>query len=123
MEDAAALLEAGRYGCSYYISGYAVECALKACIASRMREGEFPPRDAAKYYVHDLTKLLEIAGLSAAHQAQASSSPAFRENWLVVKDWTEESRYERRHPKAAGGLLAAICDPEHGVMQWLKSIW
>jgi HEPN domain-containing protein len=38
LDDAAALLNAGRYAGSYYVSGYAIECALKACIARRTRQ-------------------------------------------------------------------------------------
>ena len=31
--EAAALLAAGRWDGAYYLAGYAVECALKACVA------------------------------------------------------------------------------------------
>jgi HEPN domain-containing protein len=33
LADARALLSAGRFAAAYYLAGYAVECALKACIA------------------------------------------------------------------------------------------
>ncbi|MGH9654534.1 MAG: HEPN domain-containing protein, partial [Bryobacteraceae bacterium] len=76
-EDADALLKAGRYGCAYYICGYAVECALKTCIARRTREGDFPPKNAQTYYSHDLTKLVEIAGLATALRGKAAADPEF----------------------------------------------
>jgi len=33
LRDAEVLLENGRFDGAYYIAGYSVECALKACIA------------------------------------------------------------------------------------------
>jgi hypothetical protein len=59
LDDAGALLKAGRYGCAYYISGYAIECALKARIAKKTKQDELPPKEAAKFYV---SRHPEIAG-------------------------------------------------------------
>ena len=123
LKDAAALLKAGRYAGAYYISGYAIECALKACIARKTKQDEFPPKEAAKYYVHDLPKLRDIAGLESAFIQEAGRDQAFKENWAVVKDWTEESRYQSRGQQQAEEILSAIDDPQHGVLQWLKRNW
>ena len=114
--DAAVLLKAGRYAGAYYIAGYAIECALKACIAGRTKQDEFPPKEAAKYYVHDLAKVLDIAGLGSAF-AEESEDPAFIANWAAAKDWTEETRYQSRGQRQAEEILAAISDPQHGVLQ------
>ena len=92
LTDAGALLKAGRYACAYYISGYAIECALKACIARRTNQDDFPPREAARYYVHDRPKLLDSAGLSSAFEQELKQDATFRRNWAAVKDWTEETR-------------------------------
>ncbi len=123
LDDAAALLKAGRYACAYYVCGYAVECALKACIARKTKQDEFPPRDAAKYYVHDIPKLLDIAGLGSEFAKEASQDPAFRANWAVVKDWSEESRYQGRQQQQAQESLGAVGDAQHGVLRWLKGNW
>jgi hypothetical protein len=123
LDDAAALLSAGRYAGSYYLSGYAIECALKACIARRTRQDEFPPKEASKYYIHDLSKLLDFAGLQAAYDQNSKNDPAFKTNWAIVKDWTEEARYQGRGQQQAGEILRAINDPHHGVFQWLKKSW
>ena len=56
---------------AHYISGYAIECALKACIARKTKQEDFPPREAARYYVHDIPKLLEIAGLGSVFEQEA----------------------------------------------------
>jgi len=65
-EDAQILFNSGRYAGAYYISGYVIECGLKAVIARQTRENDFPPKDAAGNYTHDLTKFMNIAGLDAA---------------------------------------------------------
>jgi HEPN domain-containing protein len=123
LDDAAALLNSGRYACAYYISGYAIECALKACIARQTKQDEFPPKDAAKYYVHDIPRLLEIAGLGEAFSEEAKLDPIFGENWAVVKDWSEDARYQSRRQQQARDILDAIDDPQHGVLRWLKANW
>jgi hypothetical protein len=123
LEDAAALLKAGRYAGAYYVSGYAIECALKACIAAKTKQDEFPPKEAAKYYVHDLPKLLDFAGLAPAFELDAGRDPALGANWAIVKDWTEEARYAGRGEQQAREILGAINDVRHGVLQWLKRSW
>jgi HEPN domain-containing protein len=46
--DAEALLQAGRFGGAYYFSGLAVECALKARIASKTNASDFPDLKRAR---------------------------------------------------------------------------
>ena len=123
LADAEALFKAGRYACAYYIAGYSVECALKACIARKTNKDDFPPRDANRYYVHDIKKLLEIAGLGFAFEQEAKNDAIFDKNWATVRDWTEDTRYESGGQLQAEGILAAINDPQHGVLQWLKRDW
>jgi HEPN domain-containing protein len=43
--DALLLLQHGRHSNAYYLSGYAVEIALKAIIATEFRHDTFPDRD------------------------------------------------------------------------------
>lgn len=40
--EARLLLDNGYWSGAYYLAGYAVECGLKACIARRVREFDFP---------------------------------------------------------------------------------
>ena len=42
--EAKALLAQGFPEGAYYLAGYSVECALKACIARRTREHDFPDK-------------------------------------------------------------------------------
>jgi HEPN domain-containing protein len=123
LADAEALIVAGRPVAAYYLCGYAVECALKACIARLTKQDTFPPREAPKYYVHDLTKLLDYSGVDVAFRQEVANDPDFAANWAVAKDWSEETRYQVRERKAAGELISAINDNQHGVLQWLKRNW
>jgi hypothetical protein len=64
--EAAALVRSRNQQGAYYLAGFAVECALKACIAKKTRRHDFPAdaRHAGKVYSHDLSELLKLAGLS-----------------------------------------------------------
>lgn len=44
--------------------GYAVECALKACVAKQVRRYDFPDKKLAnEAFTHDLEKLVRVSGL------------------------------------------------------------
>jgi hypothetical protein len=58
-----------------------------------------------------------------AFDEQARQDPILMDNWNVVKDWTEEARYQTRGQQQVEEILAAINDPEHGVLQWLRQNW
>lgn len=44
LKEAKALLKVGMADGAYYLAGYAVECALKACIAKETRRYDFPDK-------------------------------------------------------------------------------
>jgi HEPN domain-containing protein len=122
-DDAEALLRSGRYGCAYYIAGYAVECALKAIIAHQTKEGDFPPKESPRYYSHKLQELLGLAGIQSVFDKEKLKYKAFEDNWQTVKDWNEESRYQSWGQREAEEIVAAVRDADHGVLQWLKQYW
>lgn len=64
-----------------------------------------------------------IADLDAAFELEARRDDAFRANWAIVRDWTEEARYESRGQQQAEEILLALSDPDHGILQWLKRNW
>jgi HEPN domain-containing protein len=124
INDARVLLAAGRWSGAYYVAGYAVECALKACIAKLMKSEEFPDKKfAEKCWTHNLAQLLDLATLKGDFDAAQATDSALRENWNTVKDWTEDSRYARSTKAEAENLYAAITDQKHGVLSWLKLRW
>jgi hypothetical protein len=67
--------------------------------------------------------LLKTAGLTAQRDADIAADPVLDANWDIVKDWTEESRYERKTQAQAQQLIAAITDAAHGVLPWIKRRW
>ncbi|MCC6369347.1 MAG: HEPN domain-containing protein [Bryobacterales bacterium] len=125
MKDARALLAAGRFAAAYYLAGYAVECALKACIAKQTRRYDFPSERkwSEKVFTHDLSGLLKHAKLEALLSADARARIEFAANWNTVKDWGEESRYQATSRQNAEALYRAVADRRHGVLRWLKQHW
>ena len=117
LEDARILLENGRYEGAYYLCGYAVECALKACIAKATKAEEFPPRDASKLYIHDPERLAVFAG------PDVRDALIGRAEWTVVVLWEETSRYERRAEADARALYQAVSDPADGVLACIRKFW
>ena len=122
--EAAALLAAGCWDGAYYLAGYAVECALKACVAKTTVAEEFPDKKrATQAYTHDLDDLFGLARLRDERNATAKSDLKFSESWDKVKAWAEDARYERWTEGQARGLLTAVVEPTYGVLQWIKSRW
>jgi hypothetical protein len=124
---AKALLAAHSWGPAYYVAGYAVECGLKACILARLAEVPELIFDDRKFsercWTHSPLELVKLAGLEAQRAADATANPTFGKNWLAVKDWSEQSRYENTSHQNAKRLYAAIADKRNGVMQWLRARW
>ena len=117
LKEATALMKLGLFDGAYYLAGYAVECALKACIAKGTQRCEFPDRKKVEAsHSHNLRDLIRVAELDAARLEQAGKDPDFRMNWDVVQSWSEQSRYRRHRPESAQTLLEAIGERRHGVI-------
>jgi HEPN domain-containing protein len=124
LHEAHLLLNGRSYSGAYYLAGYAIECALKACIARQTREFDFPDKDrAVKSYTHRPKDLIAVAGLSQRLQADLRSHPELQTNWEIVQNWTEHSRYELRTEADARLLLEAIERPQEGVLAWVTRHW
>lgn len=116
LQDAKTLLDHECYDGAYYLSGYAIECALKACIAKKTKEFDFPDKKLIeKIYTHDLTKLLGVVGIRVEENLVV--------NWAVVKDWSEQDRYKRHTEEEARDIYNAVANPEEGVLEWIKQHW
>ena len=121
--EAKALLKLGLNDGAYYLAGYAVECALKACIAKGSQRHEFPDKQRANAsWSHNLGDLVRVAGLEAQFK-RAHQDASFADNWQIAQVWSEQSRYEKHGPGAAKALVAAIGDRHHGVIAWIKQHW
>jgi len=124
--DAKALFEAKRFDAAYYLAGYSVECALKACVAKQTREHDFPPKNTGILYRHKLEDLVQASGIKESFSKDRDSDTLLDQYWEFVKDWKSDSRYELRgeHAEiAARTMLSAIEDGEHGVLRCLSKYW
>lgn len=130
IKDAKALLDASRWAFAYYASGYAVECALKSCVLSRMIHTGWVFQDKANIkdcLTHDLGELIKLAGLKPDLDAQLASSAAaggqFVGYWGQVSAWQVTARYTPRTQAEAEALYEAITHDPHGVLKWIKNYW
>lgn len=125
LAEAKILLESDKYEGAYYLMGYAVECALKACIAKQVNQFDFPNKQLANQsHTHKLTELLGVAGLKQRLAEKEDQNTEFKLNWAVVKDWSEVSRYECTvEASKAEDLFNAATDQNSGILAWLKTFW
>lgn len=123
IQEAAALLRSRKLAGSYHLGGYAVECALKACIAKMAKRHEFPLKAdyVRRLYTHDLEELLKLADLDLQLENDMRADATLATNWSIVKSWTEESRY--KVSGLNGRDLHAAVDGPNGVLWWIKQRW
>lgn len=119
LDDAKLLLAHERWSSAYYLAGYVVELALKACIAKQFQAHAIPSKDfVSTIYTHKLGVLLKEAGLEIPKPAQDLAT-----YWALTSKWTETSRYEIKSRADAEAILEAVGHPQHGVFTWVKTNW
>ncbi|HVB45227.1 MAG TPA: hypothetical protein VNF47_21335 [Streptosporangiaceae bacterium] len=124
LREATVLLDAGEWPGAYYLSGYAVECGIKACAARQFPAQTIPDFQIIRdLHSHKFEPLLKAAGLLPAFQADIRAEPALEVNWAIAKDWDAAKRYEIQSQGEAEAMVAAITDRRHGVMKWVRSKW
>ena len=117
------LLLHGHPSGAYYLAGYAIECALKAKIASQFRANEIPDKTLINnIYQHGLDKLLGLANLKEEQAEAENHDPEFRRYWTVTTNWKAEARYKIWSLEDATDMLEAV-GGDRGLMQWLRSRW
>ena len=118
------LLKAGQFSGAYYLAGYSVECALKACIAKQTARYDFP--DKAKVnssFTHSLPDLAKVANLQADLDAARLHDRQFAARWNSVRNWNEKSRYSLYGRGEAEEIISAISVRGEGVLPWIKRYW
>src|SRR5713101_7279589 len=124
LKYAKALLEKRRYDGAYYLCGYGAECGLKACIAKRLRQYQYPDLNFVKaIYTHNLKDLVKHAELTVEHENTFRADRQFAVYWSVLLLWSEQSRYSRHRRSDALAIYNAVADENHGVLQWIKRFW
>jgi hypothetical protein len=107
------------------MTGLAVECALKSCLASEVKECDFPDKQFVNsMYVHDLESLFKLNGaLWARLQSDIKADAELNGNWRTVKDWDNGKRYEVVEEFVARALYKAATQAGSGVMAWIHVRW
>ena len=124
INEAGILLANQAWDGAYYLAGYAVECALKACIAKQTKAEEFPDKkQAEKAWRHDFNELVAAAGIESDLKSEIFRSQPFKDNWNIVRQWSEQSRYRRISQSECEKLFAAMIDAFTGVLPWIKLRW
>ena len=124
LREAQVLFRARQFSGAYYLAGYALECAFKACIAKQSRRFEFPDKKRVnKAWTHDLRDLTVSAGLEEARLEQAGVDAIFRRNWDLCMEWSEDSRYRTTDRTLCAALIDAIMDEDHGLLPWIRQRW
>ncbi|MEW6659911.1 MAG: DNA-binding protein [Thermodesulfobacteriota bacterium] len=124
VQEAHTLLNAGAYPGAYYLLGYAVECALKACISKQIKRYDFPDKDFINAaYTHKLEQLVGLAGFAPSFRHDMQANRELEQNWAVVKDWKESFRYDLSITRQQALDLYSACTGRNGVLQWIKRRW
>jgi HEPN domain-containing protein len=96
IDDAEALVAAGRYDGANYIVGYAVEYSLKARIATHVLGNPGWPETSDEFATlknlqsHNLEKFLKLSG------REARVSQRYKPEWpILLNHWAPEKRYQR----------------------------
>ena len=125
--DAKVLLDGGQWAGAYYLAGYAVECALKACILAFVEQNPDVVFRDKKYsgrrWTHDIGNLVALADLRADRDADALTNPALGVNWFRVQGWSEAARYEGKPEPEAREFYGAVTHDENGVLPWIRGRW
>lgn len=93
LEDAKALLAAGRYDGAAYLCGYALKCRLKARICTTLKWKGFPSTGKEfepfkSFRTHDLDTLLALSAY------ESKVKPKYLAEWSTVTQWEPEARYK-----------------------------
>lgn len=126
IEDGRLLLQAGRWTAAYYLLGYAVETALKACILRFVDETGVIFTDkkfAEKCWTHRIEDLVKQANLEPQRGLDIAGRPALGGNWGVAEAWTEVSRYGQTTEAEARSLYDALINDPDGVFRWIQQHW
>lgn len=124
LEDSIVLYQAGKASSAYYLAGYSIELALKACISKLFQSDVIPDKAFVQaIYTHSLESLLNVAGLLPQFKEDSKNDSQFAAYWGIVSKWSETSRYQLWDSVTAATLIQSINDPDHGVFQWVKKHW
>ena|SRR6185503_7875103 len=93
LADSNILFANGRYDGAVYLSGYAIEVALKARICQTLKWSEFPAssKEFESYRslrTHDLDVLLHLSGIENKIKTNHLT------DWSIIATWDPQARYK-----------------------------
>ena len=123
LNDGWLLFEHDRLDNAYYLTGYAIELALKSIAAKTFLLHTLPDRNYVnRLHTHDLERLRQETGLESSFQDQVGYDPAFEGRWDVVREWSESARYRTTGRETVEQFMTAVGkDHDDGVFAWLSS--
>ena len=122
LADARLLFDNDRWSNSYYLYGYSIEIALKACIAKKFLAETVPDKFVLQYYSHKLVDLMALAGLKV-DLASKRRDGDFDSAWNFVEQWLEEARYAMYEAIPAVSMQDAVENEKFGVFSWIVDNW
>ncbi|MES1983423.1 MAG: DNA-binding protein [Pseudomonadota bacterium] len=124
LNDAELLFDNCRWANAYYLAGYAIELALKACAARQLQAETIPDKKLVNaLYTHSFDQLVGLAGLRAELRNRQDQDSTFSANWGIVGEWTPDARYEATDKSSANFLIHAVGNAQHGVLPWIRQYW
>jgi len=86
---------------------------------------DFPNKQLANAaWTHNLQNLVQLAGVFPELDKDMKTSPELYLNWVVVKDWTEASRYDLTITRAQARDLYSACTRRYaGILPWIRKRW
>uniref|UniRef100_E6QHY1 Uncharacterized protein n=1 Tax=mine drainage metagenome TaxID=410659 RepID=E6QHY1_9ZZZZ len=124
LREAKSLLANGLPDGAYYLAGYSAECALKACVAKRTMEHDFPDRKLVnESHTHNLIELVRVSQLAPVLKTAMQADSGLADNWIIVQNWSEASRYQRWEIWQAQRMVAAVEDGSGGLLPWIRLHW
>ena len=90
LDDSLLLMRAERSSSAYYLAGYAIELALKACISKLFLPNVIPEKSFVDaVYTHKLDNLLATAGLTIKFKEACTADHLLAAYWGVASQWRE----------------------------------
>lgn len=109
----------------FYLSGYAIEFALKAVICKRLSVEMFDKNDvkgdiSKPFCIHNPKILVVFAGLRKKLEEDKASDNELSKAWNKVSEWSEERRYEPNcQETTAKEFLKAV----KTFRKWVEPYW
>jgi HEPN domain-containing protein len=134
--EARALLSAYHADAAFYLAGYSIECALKACVCRTLDQDDFYKPDRSnksvryvqervlrEFKTHNYNDLLVLTGLSAKFELACQTDLALDIAWEIVRNlqWTEQARYQYNSKSIEDCYV--FVESVETILIWISKYW